>query len=116
MVKQELLAFAQQRKMQFEDGEPFHFHSLANTEEAMALVEAAEKEVTDIQDQVGERGGGVYRLCRESGLAYTASLFRDAKTLRFAETDFFWVNFQRQFVSYMLVCFCSLSPSLLHKN
>lgn len=51
-LKQELLVFAQQRKMQFEDGEPFHFHSLASTEEATALVDAAEKEVTDIHDQV----------------------------------------------------------------
>eukprot|EP00752_Nemacystus_decipiens_P011950 g10596.t1 len=50
-LKQELLAFAKQRQMQFEDGEPFHFHSLATTEEAVALVEAAEKEVTDIHDQ-----------------------------------------------------------------
>lgn len=58
MVKQELLAFAQQRKMQFEDGEPFHFHSLASAEEATALVEAAEQEVTDIRDQVGERRQG----------------------------------------------------------
>lgn len=52
MLKQELLVFAQQRKVQFEDGEPFHFHSLANTEQATALVEAAEKEVNDIRDEV----------------------------------------------------------------
>lgn len=52
VLKQELLVFAQQRKRQFEDGEPFHFHSLNSIEEATALVEAAEKEVTDIRDQV----------------------------------------------------------------
>ncbi|CAM9250870.1 unnamed protein product [Scytosiphon promiscuus] len=51
VLKQELLVFAQQRKRQFEDGEPFHFHSLNSIEEASALVEAAEKEVTDIRDQ-----------------------------------------------------------------
>ncbi|CAM9406930.1 unnamed protein product [Ectocarpus sp. 6 AP-2014] len=51
-LKQELLVFAQQRKMQFEDGEPFHFHSLANTEEATALVENAEKEVNDKRDEI----------------------------------------------------------------
>lgn len=52
VVKQELLVFAEQRKRQFEDGEPFHFHSLNSSEEATALVEAAEKEVTDIRGQV----------------------------------------------------------------
>lgn len=51
-LKQELLVFAQQRKTQFENGEPFHLHSLANTEEATALVENAEKEVADKRDEV----------------------------------------------------------------
>ncbi|CAM9220260.1 unnamed protein product [Ectocarpus sp. 4 AP-2014] len=51
-LKQELLVFAQQRKTQFENGEPFHFHSLANTEEATALVENAEKEVNDKRDEI----------------------------------------------------------------
>lgn len=44
--------FARQRKTQFEDGEPFHFHSLKNTEEAMALVAAAQKEVDDALAEV----------------------------------------------------------------
>ncbi|CAB1109198.1 unnamed protein product [Ectocarpus sp. CCAP 1310/34] len=51
-LKQELLVFAQQRKTQFDNGEPFHFHSLANTEEATALVENAEKEVNDKRDEI----------------------------------------------------------------
>lgn len=58
VLKQELLVFAQQRKMQFENGEPFHFHSLASTEQATALVEAAEKEVNDIRDEVSEMFDG----------------------------------------------------------
>lgn len=52
VLKTELLAYAQQRKRQFEEGEPFHFHSLANTEEATALLAAAEKECTDVQEEV----------------------------------------------------------------
>lgn len=52
VLKQELLVFAEQRKMQFEGGEPFHFHSLENAEQAAALVEAAEKEVNDIREEV----------------------------------------------------------------
>ncbi|CAM9458599.1 unnamed protein product [Pylaiella littoralis] len=51
VLKQELLVFAEQRKMQFEGGEPFHFHSLENAEQAAALVEAAEKEVNDIREE-----------------------------------------------------------------
>lgn len=75
MLKQELLAFAQQRKMQFEDGEPFHFHSLGSTEEAAALVEAAEKEVTNIRDQVRKMGthGEEQRTERTSAYVITAS-------------------------------------------
>lgn len=91
VVKQELLAFAQQRKMQFEDGEPFHFHSLASAEEATALVEAAEQEVTDIRDQVGERRrGGVYLrmyVKRKLVLALRFLVFeRTPKSQGFAET------------------------------
>lgn len=47
-----MLTFAQQRKVQYEDGDPFHFHSLNNAEEATALVEAAEKEVEDVTTDV----------------------------------------------------------------
>ena len=56
-MKQELLVFAQQRKIQFEEGEPFHFHSLASAEEAMVLVTEAEREVEDIRAEV--RAGNV---------------------------------------------------------
>lgn len=51
-MKQEMLVFAQQRKMQFDNGEPFHFHSLQDPEQAIALVEEAEKEVNDVHEQV----------------------------------------------------------------
>lgn len=56
MLKKELLAFAQQRKLQYEDGEPFHFHSLKTAEEATALVEAAEKEVEEATKEVSSTG------------------------------------------------------------
>lgn len=59
-LKQELLAFAQQRKVQFEEGEPFHFHSLANAEEAIVLVTEAEREVDDIHAEV-RRAGNIYK-------------------------------------------------------
>ena len=51
--------FAQQRKVQFEEGEPFHFHSLASAEEAVDLVTSAEKEVEDIRTEVSERQANV---------------------------------------------------------
>lgn len=51
-IKNKLLAFAVQRKAQFEDGEPFHFHKLATAEEATVLVAAAENEVADCGAEV----------------------------------------------------------------
>lgn len=52
MLKKEMLTFAQKRKVQYEDGDPFHFHSLNTAEEATALVEAAEKEAEDVTTEV----------------------------------------------------------------
>lgn len=51
-VKKGLLAFAQNRKMQFEEGEPFHFHAISDAEQALAVVAEAEKEVLDAQAEV----------------------------------------------------------------
>ncbi len=77
-LKAELLVFAQQRKAQFENGEPFHFHSLATTEEATALVEAAEKEVTDIRDQVRYQAQQLFGSWLDSSYLTCASLSREA--------------------------------------
>lgn len=52
MMKKELVVFAHQRKSQYEDGEPFHFHTLASAEEATELVTAAEKAVADLEAEV----------------------------------------------------------------
>lgn len=50
-----MLAFAQKRKVDFEKGESFTFHNLASTEQATALVEAAQKEVDDIESEVSKQ-------------------------------------------------------------
>lgn len=51
-MKKELLTFARQRKAQFEDGDPFHFHTLSSAEDAMALVAGAQKDVDDLETEV----------------------------------------------------------------
>ena len=55
-TKNEMLTFAKQRKSQFEEGKPLHFHSLTSMEEATALVEAAQKEVEDVELEVSPKG------------------------------------------------------------
>lgn len=50
-----MLAFAKERKVHFDGGEPFTSHNLESAEQATTLIEAAQKEVDDVESEVSKK-------------------------------------------------------------
>ncbi|CAM9666520.1 unnamed protein product [Chrysoparadoxa australica] len=53
--KMDLLKFAEQRKQQFEDGEPKHYHNLSSAAEAVELVDKAKQAIKDQENTIKDQ-------------------------------------------------------------